>query len=124
MAKANQFFFYYPQGKRATTREPRNFWTFYPRPKSCLQIAAMMLTGSALPYVKKAFHPAYLPEKLERYQSNMTKSSINSATKSKTCLAESKTGVALRCATIAALTHFSRPYASQQLLSSISINES
>ena len=83
-----------------------------------------MPTGSERLYLKKVLRPVYLPGKLERHLSRMIKTSINSVTKSKTCLVELKTGDGLQCAMTGVRIRSFRPFVSQLSLFSILINES
>lgn len=61
--KGSLCFFCCLQDKWAITREPRNFWTFFPRQKSYSQTGVMMPLGSAMHYLKKVSHPVFLLEK-------------------------------------------------------------
>ena len=95
-----------------------------PGPRNCWQTEVAMPTGSGRHGKKRASLLVSRPRRIESSPLKMTRRSINSATRSKIGSPNSRTGGALPCATTAAPTLSSPPFASPLHASSISINES
>ena len=75
--------------------------------------------------LEKGITPCIPPRKTRKTPVHvMIKPSINSVTKSKTCLVELKTGDRLQCAMTGVRIRSFRPFASQLSLFSVLINES
>ena len=98
------------EGRSVTPREQHNYSTLCPLPANCQPAGGMMPHGIAALCLKKALRHVSFPKRIEKSRPDMTKNSINSGVKLRSCLAALK-GAEPPCAMTDARAHFSPPFA-------------